>query len=63
MLKELNDDRMKKQAQLRISMHQQADNPEADLLVHAAEAYMESVHILIEELKNQTRRMKQGEMV
>lgn len=62
-MKELNDDRMKKQAQLRIAMHQLGDNPDADLLCHAADAYMESVHMLIEEMKNQVRKLKQGEIM
>ena len=59
-MKELNDDRMKKQAQLRIAIHQLADNPEADMICSAADAYMESVHRLIEEMKNEAMRLKKG---
>ena len=62
-LKELNDARMKKQAQLRIAMHQADNHPDADLVCYAADAYMESVHVLVEGLKETVRRMKKGDLL
>lgn len=63
MLKELNSNRMKAQAQLRIAMHHLPASPEGDVAMDAVDAYMESVHVLVEELKETVRRIKQGDLL
>lgn len=63
MLRELNDDRMKKQGYARIAVHNLPPSPEADEANKAVAEFMESSHILIEELKETVRRIKQGDLL